>query len=357
MNDDYGGSLSIDVQGLTKRYKGGKIANDNLTLQVQRGQIFGLLGPNGAGKTTLVLQLLGLLAPTWGEIILEGVDVVRHPDRVKTFSSLMPQTRVAMRNLEVWRALYITGRLRGQDAGQARRQTETLLDRLDLGKERDTYLDRLSGGMMRVASFAMALMGDPRVIVLDEPTNELDPVRRRVVWDMVADLNREQRVTCLLVTHNVLEAERVIERVAMIDGGRVVAVGTPGELKNRLSDEVRLEIVLKPEAVRSSHLTSAVSRLQCFGSVIALRPGQYAMFVPRERVGDAVNEILGGLEDTLDDFRLAPPSLEDVYIHLAGQKLESEEVSVEQALDGVPIPIRRASAGGARLASGYDLLH
>ncbi len=318
-------AIAINVRDLTKRYKGGKLANDHLFLCVERGRIFGLLGPNGAGKTTLVLQLLGLLAPTSGSITVEGIDVLRHPQRIKAFSSLMPQTRVAMRNLELHRALYITARLRGKSDREAREQVEELIERLELNEHRNQYLDRLSGGLMRVAAFAMSLVGDPKLIVLDEPTNELDPVRRRMVWDIIADLNRSGGVTCLLVTHNVLEAERVIERVAMIDGGRVVAVGTPGELKTRLGDEVRLEVVLKPEAARNGQAEQVTRMLDRFGRVVTLRPGQYAVFVRREGVGAAVDAVLQGLEGLLDDFRLAPPSLEDVYIHLAGQKLESEE--------------------------------
>jgi len=318
-------AIAINVRDLTKRYKGGKLANDHLFLCVERGRIFGLLGPNGAGKTTLVLQLLGLLAPTSGSITVEGIDVLRHPQRIKAFSSLMPQTRVAMRNLELHRALYITARLRGKSDREAREQVEELIERLELNEHRNQYLDRLSGGLMRVAAFAMSLVGDPKLIVLDEPTNELDPVRRRMVWDIIADLNRSGGVTCLLVTHNVLEAERVIERVAMIDGGRVVAVGTPGELKTRLGDEVRLEVVLKPEAARKGQAAQVTRMLDRFGRVVTLRPGQYAVFVRREGVGAAVDAVLQGLEGLLDDFRLAPPSLEDVYIHLAGQKLESEE--------------------------------
>ncbi len=188
--------------------------------------------------------MLGLLAPTSGSITVEGVDVVAHPRAVSRFSGYMPQTRIAMRNLEVERALTVTGRLRGQSEPTARAQTNALIERLELGEHRAKYMDRLSGGLMRVAAFGMALMGDPRLIVLDEPTNELDPLRRRMVWEIIRDLKRERPVTCVLVTHNVLEAERVVDRVAMIDGGRVVAVGTPGALKAQLGDEVRLEVVL-----------------------------------------------------------------------------------------------------------------
>jgi ABC-type multidrug transport system ATPase subunit len=199
-----------------------------------------------------------------------------------------------------------------------------LIERLELGDHRNQFLDRLSGGLMRVAAFAMALMGEPRFIVLDEPTNELDPLRRRVVWETIRDLNQARPVTCLLVTHNVLEAERVVERVAVVDGGRVVAVGTPGELKARLGDEVRLEVVLKSEIPQNGHLAAIEGSLAALGRTVTLRPGYYAVFVPRHGVGAAVDAMMADLEGALDDFRLAPPSLEDVYIHLAGQKIAPE---------------------------------
>ncbi len=319
------GPLAVDVRDLTKRFKSGKsetLANDALSLQIKRGEVFGLLGPNGAGKTTLVLQVLGLLTPTSGSITVEGVDVVAHPEQVKTLAGYMPQTRLAMHNIEVERALYITGRLRGLADGVARKQAEELIEHLELGEHRRKFVSRLSGGLTRVAAFALALMGKPRLVVFDEPTNELDPVRRRVVWDTIRDLNRRRDVTCIVVTHNVLEAERVVERVAMVDHGRVVALGTPGELKARLGEEVRLEVVLKPEVAQHGRLEPARERLATLGTVVDLRPGHYAVFIHRHGVGGAVDALLRDMEGMLDDFRLAPPSLEDVYIHLAGQKLE-----------------------------------
>jgi ABC-type multidrug transport system ATPase subunit len=127
-----------------------------------------------------------------------------------------------------------------------------------------------------------------------------------------------------LVTHNVLEAERVVERVAVIDNGRVVAVGTPGALKAQLGDDVRLEIVLKVEVSQNGHLPAIEKSLAALGRTVALRPGAYAVFVRRQGVGAAVDAMMSSLEGALDDFRLAPPSLEDVYIHLAGQKLTEE---------------------------------
>lgn len=312
---------AIEARDLVKRYPDGTVANDGLSLRVERGEVFGLLGPNGAGKTTLVLQVLGLLAPTSGSVAVEGIDAAVHPERVKELAGYMPQTRVAMRHLEVWRALYVTGRLRGQDEAAARRQTDALVERLDLGEHRGKFLGRLSGGLTRVAAFAVALMGTPLLVVLDEPTNELDPVRRRAVWEIVRDLGRGGATTCLLVTHNVLEAEWAVGRVAIVDRGKVVALGTPGELKAGLGDEVRLEVVLKPAAAQNGQLERAEEHLGRLGRRLALRAGHYAVFVPRRGVGAAVDALMADLDGAVDDFRLAPPSLEDVYIHHTGRGL------------------------------------
>ena len=323
--DDDHGAVAIDVRDLTKSYKGAQDsapANDHLSLQIKRGEVFGLLGPNGAGKTTLVLQVLGLLEPTSGSISVEGVDVVAHPDQVKRFAGYMPQARIAMRNIELDRALTITGRLRGLTHRAARQQAEELVARLELDEHRAKFVGQLSGGLLRVAAFALALIGDPRLVVFDEPTNELDPVRRRIVWETIRDLGRTRPITCVVVTHNVLEVERVVDRVAMVDHGRVVALGTPGALKAQLGDAVRLEVVVKPEANRPNHLEVVRQRLAPLGTVVELRPGHFAVFIPRHRLGSAVDTVVAELGGTLDDFRLAPPSLEDVYIHLAGQKLE-----------------------------------
>jgi ABC-type multidrug transport system ATPase subunit len=314
---------AVEVRELTKRYPGGTLANDRLSLRVERGELFGLLGPNGAGKTTLVLQVLGLLRPTVGSVVVEGIDVVAHPERVKALSGYMPQTRVAMRGLELWRALYVTARLRGLDDAAAGRQSAALVERLELGAHRGVFLDRLSGGLTRVAALAMALIGAPRLLVLDEPTNELDPLRRRAVWELLGELGRRGDTTCLLVTHNVLEAEGAVGRVAIVDSGRIVALGTPGELKAGLGDEVRLDVTLTPGALPSAGRAEAEARLDALGRRLDLSAGRYAVFVPRGRVGAAVDALIGGAEPWLDDFRVAPPSLEDVYIHHAGRALAS----------------------------------
>lgn len=327
-------SSSIKVENLTRVFptKGKEkkpvIANDNLTFEVRRGEIFGLLGPNGAGKTTLVSLLLGLLQPTSGSIWLEGIDVVKNPEKVKSLTSLLPQTGLPMRYVEVERALLFTGQLRGQPEAAARRQANQLLEELGMLEYRNRYVNRLSGGMLRLTNFAMALMGEPQVLLLDEPTNELDPHKRRVVWDMIARLNHERGVTCILVTHNVLEAEKVIQRVAVMQKGKIVELGTPGELKLRSGGRVRVEFWLKD----GEELSAAnANRLISLGADLEQpRSGHYRFYLLPAEIPAATDIIVNGLGmHRLDDFRLAPPSLEDVYLEIdqSSDKLELQENS------------------------------
>ncbi len=312
--------ISIRVNGLTKIYpKAGQdrtelVANNNLNLEVQRGEIFGLLGENGAGKTTLVMQLLGLLKPTSGQICLEGIDVVKHPDQAKSQVGFLPQTNLPLRYLEVHRALYFTGRLRGQPDADARTQTDELLNTLDLTPYANRYVHKLSGGLLRVTNFAMALMGHPRVVVLDEPTNNLDPERRRQVWEMVARVNEERGLTCILVTHNLLEAERVVHRVAVMEAGKIIASGTPGELKATVGEQVRIELYLKDSIPFSE---ADYAQLTCLGSLEAVREGHLVLSLPAQAVPQATHAIMNNIGLTkLDDFRISPPSLEDIYLGL-----------------------------------------
>jgi ABC-2 type transport system permease protein len=318
-------SVSIRVEHLTHIYasKPPVVANDDISFEVRRGEVFSLLGPNGAGKTTLISQLLGLLEPTSGSITLEGIEVARDPQQVKRITGYLPQSGIPMRYVEVERALRYTGCLRGQSERDAKQQAHALIEELELGEYAKRYSHNLSGGILRLTNFAMSLMGRLQVLILDEPTNELDPHKRRLVWDMIARLNREQGVTCILVTHNVLEAERVVQQVAVMQTGRIVALGTPGELKARSGSRVRLEFTLKDgEAFGSTDF----DKLAGLGSIEALRPYQYRLYIQPQQVAAATDTMVNDIGlARLDDFRLAPPSLEDVYLALDAADTSQKE--------------------------------
>lgn len=304
------------IENLTKIYKGSSTrANDSLTFEIYQGEIFGLLGPNGAGKSTLVNQAAGLVAPTSGSIRLFGYDVVAHPELIADYVALQPQLSLALFDLHAEEAIYHTGRFRGLSGPEARRQTDDLMEELGMNSFRGKQIRGLSGGQKRLVSLAVAFVASRPVLIFDEPTNELDPVIRRTVWEKMLALNR-QGTTIILVTHNVLEAERVIQRVGIVNHGRLISLGTPGELKRRIDQRVRLELLFKLEANGFSDL------LGTLGEAKALSRQHWTVLCHRETARSAIDQVLTQIGlDRLDDFRILTPSLEDVYLQLGGGAL------------------------------------
>ena len=315
--------LAVEAIDLSKTYRNGVQANDNLNVAVRRGQVYGLLGPNGAGKSTFVQQVLGLLRPTSGHVWVFGVDTERDPERVKRMIGYLPQTSFAMRDLLAEEAIYFTGRLKGLSHKETLRQRDSYIEQFEVDEIRRKPINQLSGGMQRITGFIMALLGGPPLLVLDEPTNDLDPLRRRAVWEAIRRVVVHDGAACLLVTHNVLEAERVVDRVALIDEGRVLAEGTPGAMKSRLGDSIRLELWLRDGAA----LTRAQeAHLSTLGALHQPRPRHLLLRVPQEQVGWTIDQVLAEVgTEAVEDFRLATASLEDVYVEMVGRSLEGSE--------------------------------
>ncbi|MBW1604028.1 ABC transporter ATP-binding protein [Streptomyces sp. JJ66] len=289
-------------------------ASDGVTLTVRRGELFGLLGPNGAGKSTLVRQLTGLLRPDAGEITVLGHDLVRHPGRAARLLAYLGQESTALEELTVWLAAETTARLRGLPAADARRATGAVLEELGLTELAARPLKRLSGGQRRLACVATALVGERPLLVLDEPTTGMDPVARRAVWAAVDRRRAERGATVVLVTHNVIEAESVLDRVAVLDRGRVIACDTPGGLKALVGDDVRLELVWRDGP--PLHVPEVAALYPA-----AERAGRrWTLRLPPDDARAAVSAVTSGAAfPALDDFSLATPSLEDVYLALGGR--------------------------------------
>ncbi|MFD0274521.1 ABC transporter ATP-binding protein [Kitasatospora sp. NPDC127111] len=309
------------VRDLVKTYRtgrGGPIApiraNDGISLTVRQGEIFGLLGPNGAGKSTLVRQLTGLLRPDSGSVEILGHDVVRHPERAARLLGYLGQESTALDELTVALAAETTGRLRGLSRAQARAAADEVLTELALEPLAHRPLAKLSGGQRRLACFAATLVGDRPLLVLDEPTTGMDPIARRAVWTAVERRRAERRTTVLLVTHNVIEAETVLDRVAVVDEGRVIACDTPGGLKALVDGDVRLDLVWRDEApLAVPAVADLAARAERTGRRWTVRttPEQARELVAAVTTGPAFA--------ALDDFTLATPSLEDAYLKLGGR--------------------------------------
>ncbi|MFJ5924190.1 ABC transporter ATP-binding protein [Kitasatospora sp. NPDC092948] len=305
------------VSGLVKTYRAGGTevrANDGIDLAVRRGEIFGLLGPNGAGKSTLVRQLTGLLRPDAGTIELLGHDIVRYPERAARLLGYLGQESTALDELTVALAAETTGRLRGLSRAAARAETADVITELGLEPLAHRPLAKLSGGQRRLACFGATLVGERPLLVLDEPTTGMDPVARRAVWSAVDRRRAERGTTVLLVTHNVIEAETVLDRVAVVDGGKVIACDTPGGLKALVDGHVRLDLVWRTDAPTGVPAVAALAeRAERTGRRWTVRttPDEARELVAAVTTGPAFA--------ALDDFTLATPTLEDAYLRLGGR--------------------------------------
>lgn len=298
--------LVYDIQKLTKQYPGqAQPANADISLQIQAGEIFGLLGDNGAGKSTLVRQMVNLLRRTSGAITLFGKPVDQDPLYVPRYVAYMPQDKAALNNLTVGEALYFTAHLRGLKRQTAQQERERLLDLWQIGPLRDQYCPRLSGGQRRLLLLAVAMAGQLPVLVLDEPTNDLDPQRRKLVWDVLRAENRSQGTTIIFITHDAMEAEKIIQRVGILREGRLVALGAPTALKHQVDQQLRLELFFTPEdpPTLPSNLTPQT-----------LDAGRWLVYLERDQAG----QVLQQLDMTrIHDFRLYSATLEDLYLHYA----------------------------------------
>ncbi|MEU6662908.1 ABC transporter ATP-binding protein [Streptomyces sp. NPDC046821] len=288
-------------------------ATDGVSLDIRRGEIFGLLGPNGAGKSTLVRQLTGLMRPDRGSVAILGHDIVRYPERASRILAYLGQESTALDELSVSLAAETTGRLRGLDLRAARGERDAVIEELGLGSIASRPLKKLSGGQRRLACFAAALVGERPLLVLDEPTTGMDPVARRAVWAAVDRRRAERGATVVLVTHNVIEAETVLDRVAVLDRGRVIACDTPAGLKEKVAGEVRVELVWRERAPLD---VPAVAALRDS----AVESGRrWSLRLGPDEARAAVAAVTGGPAfAALDDFSLTTPSLEDVYLALGG---------------------------------------
>ncbi|MEJ2711332.1 MAG: ABC transporter ATP-binding protein [Anaerolineales bacterium] len=308
----------LEIEHVSKVYRGGVLANDDISLKVEAGEVFGLLGPNGAGKTTLVNQIIGLLAPTSGTIRVAGVDTIQNPGFARQACSFQPQTQVPIDGMTPYQAIELSGRLRGGRADQVRARTQELIESFELGAWSHKNGEALSGGVRRLVAFCMAAVVPGQITILDEPTNDVDPLRRRLLWQQVR-LLADRGSAVLLVTHNVLEAERSVDRLAIIDRGKVVGSGTPGSMKNGDGDYLRLELLLEPGSTLPSlpaflsHTVNGGRRL--IGRVSAADVTQATLWANQMKTDQLVEE-----------YSLGPATLEDAYIRKIGRADALEKI-------------------------------
>ena len=305
----------IEAQNLTKKY-GDFLAVDNLNLKIKKGEVFGFLGPNGAGKTTSISMMVGLLRPSSGKVLINGKEVAKID---KGTIGICPQELVLWENLTCYESLKLMGDMYEIPKGELDGRIKTLLEDLFLTDKADTVVSNLSGGMKRRLNLALAVIHQPEIVLLDEPSEGLDPQSRRVLWNYIRSLRDNEGKTVILTTHLMDEADRLSDRVAIIDHGQLLKLDTPKNLKKEVGEGDIVEMSLS-----NQNNGDVIKYLESLDDIISVTELDGKINL---RAFDAVGKlpkIIGALEESnvnIDDLAIRQNTLEDVFIELTGTGL------------------------------------
>jgi ABC-2 type transport system ATP-binding protein len=302
----------IVANGLTKRF-GGFTAVSKLNLSINEGEIFGLLGPNGAGKTTTLSMLATLIPPSEGKAYVNGYEVSKQPSEVRHSIGFVFQDPSSDDMLTGRENLYLHALMYGVDMKKANKKIDDVLKLVDLTEKQNIRMKNYSGGMRRRLELARGLLHEPKVLFLDEPTLGLDPQTREHLWKYITKLASEKKVTITITTHYMEEADMLCNRIAIIDHGKIVAMGTPESLKRKLGgDVVRLKVA-KPNIAALKRL-GYVRNIKVDGGYLTLTVSD---------AGSHLQEILKKV-GSVDGVELRSPTLNDVFLHYTGREIREE---------------------------------
>jgi ABC-2 type transport system ATP-binding protein len=302
--------LAIEAYNLSKIYKDTRVpALDNISLKIDKGQIFTLLGRNGAGKTTFVRICATQLLPTSGTLKVSGYDVISQAEHIRKFISVVPQEGRPLRALTPWDHVYNWLKIRGEEKSIAKIKTEKILERFELLKVKDKPAMNLSGGMKQKILVAMATAVDVDLLFLDEPTIGLDPVSRRQVWSLMQDLKKEGK-TILLTTHYMDEAEILSDKIVIIDNGKIVKEGNINDLRKIIPQNIRMDISKK---------NIDVEQLKSYGSVVEIGTDIIRLFTFESHIGELSNL---AIKNNIS-FNISPITLDDIFVYLVGNSIKN----------------------------------
>ena len=303
--------LAIQTFNLTRIFNG-LVAVDGLDLNIKKGELFALLGPNGAGKTTTINMLCCLLKPTGGTATIMGYNINRHPFKIKEVIGVSPQETVLSEHLNCWENLALIGRIHGMKARELRIRSQHLLEKMGLDDRAKDQVRKFSGGMKRRLNIMMALIHNPEVLFLDEPTLGLDPQARRAIWEYITWLKREK--TILLTTHYMDEADFLADRIGIMDKGKIVALGTSAELK--ISILKRHTMIIYAWNLTQRVINEMRSRY----SEVEVTNG--TMIVTDEKLEfKEIVDILHSSGAIVRSAYIKEPTLDDVFLHVTGKEL------------------------------------
>ncbi len=314
---------AIQVRNIVKRY-GQFTAVDQVSFDVGEREVFGLLGPNGAGKSTLIRMMTTLLEITDGTAIVDGFDVRKEPDKARRRIGVIPQAMTSDGDLTVWENLSIYSKLYGIAAAERERSIDELLELVDLVQWRDAPAKNLSGGMRRRLEIARGLVHRPNIFFLDEPTTGLDPVSRVAVWEMITSIKEKRNLTVLITTHYMDEADRLCDRIAIVDHGKLVALDTPRALKNSVPGSS----VIEAQFLNAS--SDWEQKLKGLAGVTSIQPEAAHMYrILTEDGSRTTTELVemavkAGVQ--VKSLTVQSTTLDDVFVHYTGRQLRDQIV-------------------------------
>jgi ABC-2 type transport system ATP-binding protein len=303
----------IETKNLTKRFNG-FVAVDNLNLQVEEGEIFGLLGPNGAGKTTTLLMLTTLKPPSSGTALINSFDIVKQPDKVRKSIGIVFQDPSSDEILTGYENLKLHAWLYDMPDDIREDRIKEVLELVDLTDRKNDRVKKYSGGMRRRLEIARGLMHHPKILFLDEPTLGLDPQSRGYIWNYVLKLANEKKITIIITTHYMDEADKLCKRLAIIDHGKIVVMGAPKDLKKELGgDIIRLKAQNNLDVTELKKLPYIKNIEECEGEIC----------LTVEHANEHLQEILKAV-GKVDSVEIHSPTLDDVFLHYTGRGLRED---------------------------------
>ncbi|MEX1254917.1 MAG: ATP-binding cassette domain-containing protein [Dehalococcoidia bacterium] len=317
----------VEVEDLHKTYPDGAEALRGISFNVEQGEFFGFLGPNGAGKSTTIKILITLLAATAGRARVFGYDINADPDTIRVLIGYTAQEVGVDDELSGRENLMLQGQLYHMDRGLLRRRIDELLELVDLEADADRMAGSYSGGMRKRLDLATGLIHRPQLLFLDEPTTGLDPQNRAGIWSYLEDLNKREGLTLFLTTHYLEEADKLCDRLAIIDHGRIIASGSPTELKAELGGDVISLAFRGDETQTSAQRTRAAEVLRPLQFVGAINQDDGKLVLTAHEGGRALPKILRALDEAeiyVDDLTLTSPTLDDVFLKYTGERIRED---------------------------------
>jgi ABC-2 type transport system ATP-binding protein len=333
----------IKTENLTKIYAGGIKAVDDVSFEVEEGEIFGFLGPNGAGKTSTILILITLSKPTSGKVTICGYDVVKNPNQVRKSIGYVSQDIAVDEDLTGRENLLLQGRFYHLPKDVLEERIKEVLEMVELSDRAKSMVDTYSGGMRKRLDIAAGLIHRPKILFLDEPTLGLDIQTRHKIWEYIQKLRKEANMTIFLTTHYMDEADALCDRVAIIDYGKIKAIGKPSELKGQIGGDIITVKFAKSAKDLLESVLEKIKKLQFVENIIQAR--DYYNIIAKN--GDTtIPKIFGVANEngvTVESISLKRPSLDDVFLTYTGRALREEETTSE-AFMRQRMAMRRARA-------------